>query len=124
MFDTEQKHRREAAAAEDASDFEWDYDGPGPNEKAGEQRVLVESFETLKNTKDAANEELWQQTARGRCGPLAAARRMERRMAEKLRRRDGDNNGAGRQPPRGATSSLGTCSSFLFSVCIFIALEL
>jgi hypothetical protein len=47
---------------------------------------------------------------------LVTAQRMERRATEKLMRREGGNDGSGRQLPRGATNSLGPCSSFLIFV--------
>ncbi|KAK1626239.1 hypothetical protein QYE76_000554 [Lolium multiflorum] len=106
-FDAEQERRREAAAAENASgdsDFEWDYDGPDPKEKAAKQRALVESFETLKKAEDAANEALRQRLLEDAAAQraLAAAQRMERRAAEKLRRREGGNDGVGPSTaPRG-----------------------
>jgi hypothetical protein len=53
------EHRTEAAAAEDdSSDFDWSSDDPSepnPEERAAEQRALVDSFETLKKAEDSAN---------------------------------------------------------------------
>jgi hypothetical protein len=63
-FDAEMGRRRvlaAAAAEDDDSDISWssdDPDAPTPKEKAAEQRVFVDSFETLKKAKDAANETL------------------------------------------------------------------
>jgi hypothetical protein len=59
-FDAEQQHHREAATAEEESDDDdgIDWSGPGPEEKAMEQRALVVSFETLKKIEDDANKEL------------------------------------------------------------------
>jgi hypothetical protein len=61
-FDAEQEQRREAATVVDESDndFEWDWNGPNPEEKAAEQRALFESFETLKKVEDVVNEALRQ----------------------------------------------------------------
>jgi hypothetical protein len=49
------------AAAEDDSDISWssnDPDAPTSKDNAAKQRNLVDSFETLKKTEDAANETL------------------------------------------------------------------
>jgi hypothetical protein len=95
-FDAEMERRREAAAAEeDSSDISWssdDPDAPTPEEKAAEQRVLVDSFETLEKADDAANETL------RRClladaathQALAAAR-----LAAEKQMREGRNDGGG-----------------------------
>jgi hypothetical protein len=50
-----------AVGEDDDSDISWssdDPDAPTSGEKAAEQRALVDSFETLKNAEDAANETL------------------------------------------------------------------
>jgi hypothetical protein len=95
-FDAQMERCREAAAAEDdSSDISWssdDPDGPTPEEKAAEQRVLVDSFETLEKADDATNEMLQ------RCllvegathQALAAAR-----LAAEKQMREGRNDGAG-----------------------------
>jgi hypothetical protein len=60
-FDAEQEQRREAATVVDESDndFEWDWNGPNPEEKAAEQRAILASFDLLKKTEenDCAREE-------------------------------------------------------------------
>jgi hypothetical protein len=103
--DAEQQCHREAAAAEEESDDDdFDWSGPGPKEKAVEHRALVEYFETLKKENDADNKALQQRLLEDAEAhrALATARRMERRAAEKLMRRDGGNDGAGPSTvPRG-----------------------
>jgi hypothetical protein len=99
-FDAEGERHREAADAKDESDdddFEFEWNGPDPEEKAAQQRALVESFEMLKKAEDATNkalrERMLEDAATHRA--LAAAWRMERLAAEKLRRREGGSDGAG-----------------------------
>jgi hypothetical protein len=49
--------RRRDGTPQRSSEFDWSSDdGPGPEEKAVEHSALVESFETLKKVKDAAND--------------------------------------------------------------------
>jgi hypothetical protein len=93
---------------------------PDSEVKAAEQRALVASFETLEKAEDDTNkvlqQRLLQDTATHRA--LATGRRMDQWAAKQLRR-EGGNDGAGRQPPRGATTSVGPCSFlfFLYFVC-------
>jgi hypothetical protein len=50
-----------AAAEDDDSDISWSSNDPyepTPEDKAAEQRALVDSFKTLKKVEDAANERL------------------------------------------------------------------
>jgi hypothetical protein len=62
VFDAEMERRRVTATTEnDSSDISWfseDPDAPTLENKATEQRALVDSLETLKKTEDAANETL------------------------------------------------------------------
>jgi hypothetical protein len=83
-----------AATAEDFdSDILWssnDPDGPIPEEKAAEQRAIVESFETLKD--DAANARLQQILEEDATAhrAIAAAREAAEKQARERR-----NDGAG-----------------------------
>jgi hypothetical protein len=107
VFDVEQQRHREAAATENESDddYEFDWNGADPQEKAAEQGALVESFETLKKAENAANETLQHQLLEDAAAhrALATTRRMEQRAVQKLMRREGGNNGALRPStaPRG-----------------------
>jgi hypothetical protein len=79
-----------ATAEDDDSDISWssdDPDTPTPEEKAAEQRALVDSFETLKKTEDAANERL-------RLCPLEDAA-AHRALAAARQTREGRNDGDG-----------------------------
>ena len=90
----EQRRLAAAAAAEDSdSEISWssdDPDAPTPEEKAAEQRALVESFETLKD--EAANARLEQclQEDAAAHRAIAAAREAAEKQATERR-----NDGAG-----------------------------
>nr|XP_051202645.1 uncharacterized protein LOC127316284 [Lolium perenne] len=93
-FDAEMECRRVAAAAEDDdSDIPWfsdDPDAPTPEEKAAEQRALVDYFETLKKDEDAANETLRLRLLEDAVAHRALA--VTRQVAEK-QMREGRNDG-------------------------------
>jgi hypothetical protein len=90
----EQRRLAAAAAAEDSdSEISWssdDPDAPTPEERAAEQRAIVESFETLKD--DAANARLEQclQEDAAAHRAIAAAREAAEKQATERR-----NDGAG-----------------------------
>jgi hypothetical protein len=96
-FDAEQQHHRESATAEEESDDDdgIDWSGPGPEEKAMEQRALVVSFETLKKTEDDANEALRQRLLED----VVAHRALV--AAQKWRREGGNDEAGSSTAPRG-----------------------
>jgi hypothetical protein len=109
------EHCREAAAAEDdSSEFDWSSNkGPDPEDKAAEQRALVESFETLKKTEDAAKETLRQCLLEDAAAhrALAAARQTTQKLT-----REGCNDGDGPS----AANSLGHVSPLVCSTLCFL----
>jgi hypothetical protein len=116
-FDVEMECRREAAAAEDdSSDIPWssdDPDTPTTEEKAAEQRALVDSFEMLKKVEDAAKETLQMHLLE----EAAVHRALEAawRAAEK-QMREGATTGLGRR----AASSLELVSTIVCSSLCFL----